>query len=248
MDPERDCHASYDNSAVLVDLAPVGEPSGAARAAAQALGVREESNGTLVEAVQEHLAIRQVLVILDNCQHLLDASARLADWLVRHCAEVRVVATSREPMRVAAEVAWPVPPLRLEHARELFVERAHAAHAALHLTDDDRSVVSEICHQLDGIPLANELAAARVPTLALGQIRDRLSQRLQLLSGGGRLTSARHQTLRAAIDWSYGLLLGRERQLFDHLAVFSGGRNLVSAEQVCADRHNRVIRDSGCAH
>jgi len=230
----RRLEADYDNGAVLVDLAPVSDPSGVVRAAADALGIQEESNRSLLDTVQEHLAIRQVLVMLDNCEHLLDASARLADWVVRHCAEVRVVATSREPMRFAAEVAWPVPPLRLEHARELFVERAHAAHAALHLTDDDQSVVSEICQELEGIPLAIELAAARVPTLALRQIRDRLSQRLRLLSGGGRLTSARHQTLRATIDWSYGLLLERERQLFDQLAVFSGGWDLTAAEQVCA--------------
>jgi predicted ATPase/class 3 adenylate cyclase/ribosome-binding protein aMBF1 (putative translation factor) len=230
----RRVEADYDNGAVLVDLAPVGEPSGVVRAVAQALEIREEPNRSLMDTIRDHLAIRQVLVILDNCEHVLDGGAQLADWLVRHCPEVRIVATSREPMRVAPEVTWQVPPLRLEHARELFVQRAHAAHAALHLTDDDHLVVSEICQELEGIPLAIELAAARVPTLALRQIRDRLTQRLRLLSGAGRLTSARHQTLRAAIDWSYGLLLERERQLFDQLAVFSGGWELGALEHICA--------------
>jgi predicted ATPase/class 3 adenylate cyclase/transcriptional regulator with XRE-family HTH domain/Tfp pilus assembly protein PilF len=230
----RRVEVEYDNGAAYVDLAPVTNSADVSRAVVQALGLQEERNRSLLETVQDYLGVRQVLIVLDNCEHVLDGSARVTDTLVRNCREVRILATSREPMRIKSELAWPVPPLRMQGACELFIERARAAHAGLHLSDAERILVGQICQQLDGMPLAIELAAARVPTLALPQIAARLSERLRLLSGGNRLESPRHQTLRGAIDWSYALLSNREKSIFGQLSVFSGGWDLAAAEYVCA--------------
>lgn len=234
----RRLEAEYADGGVYVDLAPVTDPALVPQAVALALGVREERNRPLIQTVQGHLAARQLLFILDNCEHLLEASARLVDALARNCPELRLLATSREPMRINAERAWPVPPLRLDEACELFIERARAAHARMHLTAADNVVIAEICQKLDGMPLAIQLAAARVPALALPEIAARLSERLRVLSSGARLDSPRHRTLRAAIDWSYSLLSDGERRLFEQLAVFAGGWDLSAAEQVCTSENH----------
>jgi predicted ATPase/DNA-binding XRE family transcriptional regulator len=226
----------YADGTAFVDLASLLDPTLLAQAVARAVDAREQAGLSLEDTVRRHLRTRQVLVILDNCEHLLEAVARLADVLARNCPRVQILTTSREALRVRGEIAWRVPPLTIDNAARLFVERAQAAQPALKLGDESTPLIAQICQRLDGIPLAIELAAVRVPAVGLDEIATRLEHRLRLLSRSNRLEAPRHQTLRAAIDWSYDLLSEPEQRLFERLAIFAGGWSLEAAEAVCASQ------------
>jgi predicted ATPase len=201
-----------------------------------------------VDAVVEYLASKNLLLLLDNCEHLLDASADLSATLLTRCPRLRVLATSREPLGVSGEVAWRVPSLQTLDSREqpsvdrlldyeaarLFVERARLVQPEFGVTEANASALAEICRQLDGIPLAIELAAARVRVLTPEQIARRLDHDLGLLSGGSRTALPRQRTLKATLDWSYDLLDEPERALLGRLSVFAGGFRLEAADKVCS--------------
>ena len=176
---------------------------------------------------------RQMLMVLDNCEHLLDASAALVVALLGAAPRLTVLATSREPLGVTGEATWQVPSLSLaDEAIELFADRARLARPDFAITDDNAAAVAEICRRLDGMPLAIELAAARVRALSLTEIVDSLHDRFRLLTGGSRTAVRRQQTLRASVDWSHALLTDTERVLFRRLAVFLGGFDLDAAQAV----------------
>ena len=179
------------------------------------------------------LAGRQALLVLDNCEHLVAAAADLADRVLARCPGMRVLATSREPLNITGEALWPVGPLAESPAERLFAERAAAVSPGFRLTAANSPAVSGICQALDGMPLAIELAAARVRAMTPAQIAERLDQRFRLLTGGSRTALPRHQTLRAVVDWSWDLLGDTERALLRRLSVFTGGATLEAAEQVC---------------
>ena len=179
------------------------------------------------------LAGRRALLVLDNCEHLVAAAADLADRVLARCPGMRVLATSREPLNITGEALWPVGPLAESPAERLFTERAAAVSPGFRLTAENSPAVSGICQALDGMPLAIELAAARVRAMTPAQIADRLDQRFRLLTGGSRTALPRHQTLRAVVDWSWDLLGDTERALLRRLSVFTGGATLEAAEQVC---------------
>ena len=228
----------------FVDLAPLGDPELVPQTVAAQLGVREQPGRPVLAALVDVLRRAPLLLVLDNCEHLVEACARLAGALLRACPGLRVLATSREPLGVAGEVVWRVPSLALPEATppseqledaaavRLFVARARAARPAFALTEQNARAVADVCRRLDGIPLALELAAAHVPLLSVEQIAERLDDALGLLTRGSRLAPARQQTVRATLDWSYGLLTPPERRLFDRLAVFAGGWTLAAAEGV----------------
>jgi predicted ATPase len=188
-----------------------------------------------------------VLLVLDNCEHLVEACAELAEALLHSCPKLRILATSREALGITGEVAWPVPSLSLPDLRRLpdieslpryesarlFVERTAAVKPTFALTEQNASAVAQICYRLDGIPLAIELAAARAKVLSVEQIADRLDDSFGLLSAGGRTAMPRHRTLHATMDWSHELLPDKERALFRRLSVFAGAFTLEAAESVC---------------
>jgi non-specific serine/threonine protein kinase len=232
----------------FVDLAPLADASLVPQAVATALGVREVPGRPLRTTIGEYLRGRAVLLVLDNCEHLLDACAHLADVLLRSCPRLRVLATSREILGLAGETAWRVPSLGLPDPRQplaaaslaqyeaprLFLERARAVLPSFEVTAESASVVAQICARLDGMPLAIELAAARVRVLTVEQIAARLDDRFRLLTGGSRTALRRQQTLQATLDWSYQLLPEAECALLRRLAVFAGGWTLEAAEAVSA--------------
>jgi predicted ATPase/DNA-binding SARP family transcriptional activator len=215
----------------FVELAGLTDGSLVAQATALAVGVPIPAQRSAHEALAAHLAAREAIIVLDNCEHVIDACARLAEDLLRAGPGVRVVATSREPLHCEGEVAWRVP--SLAEAGRLFVERA-AADPDFRPTEQDEATIEEICRGLDGMPLAIELAAARVAALSLDQIAARLGDSLDVLAAGSRTARTRQQTLRATIEWSHELLTGEERVLFRRLAIFAGGFTLEAAEDVCA--------------
>jgi predicted ATPase len=227
------CAARYEHGAVFVPLAPIADADLVPSTVARALGLREAGSVGPEELVRDHLETRHLLLCVDNLEHLLEA-AGFVGQIAESAPRVTVVATSRSPLRLAAEREYPVPPLPEGSATELFVERARATNPAFQLDEEAAGAVAEICGRLDGLPLAIELAAARTRSLGPVAIRARLDERLRLLTGGARDLPARQQTLRAAIDWSYELLEPEERQLFERLAVFAGGARLDAIEEVCA--------------
>ncbi len=187
-----------------------------------------------MDTLRRFVADRQILVVLDNCEHLLDASATLTVALLESCPRLSLLATSREPIGMTGELSWRVPSLPLaDKAIELFVDRACRARPDFVVTDDNAATVTEICRRLDGVPLAIELAAARVRALSLAEILDSLHDRFRLLTGGARTAVRRQQTLRASVDWSHALLTEPERVLFRRLAAFMGSFDLVGAQNVC---------------
>jgi non-specific serine/threonine protein kinase len=240
--------APYPDGAWLVDLAPLADPALVPPAVVAALGVRERPGRPPLATLAEYLRSRHLLLLLDNCEHLLEASARLADALLRACPHVTVLATSREALGLAGETPWRVPSLAVPEARrgrapealaqyeavQLFVQRAVTVQPDFALTDRTAAAVAQICIRLDGLPLALELAAARVRALPVGQLLERLEDRFRLLTGGSRTAPARHQTLRAAVAWSYALLAAPEQRLFARLSVVAGGCTLDAAEAVGA--------------
>ena len=238
----------YANGVWLIELAPLNDPGLLAQTVAAVFGIPTQSNRLHTELLIDFMRPRSALLILDNCEHLLDASAHLADMLLKHCPKLKILATSREAFGILGEIVYPMPSLRLpdlqrtlEHFREyesvrLFEERARLAQPDFELTMENAASIARICSSLDGIPLAIELAAARVNLFSTAQIAARLDDRLSLLTGGSRTALPRQQTLRASIDWSWNLLTDPERALLRRLTVFAGGWTLEAAESVCSDR------------
>jgi predicted ATPase/DNA-binding CsgD family transcriptional regulator len=216
-----------------VDLAPVIHPGVVGVTVARTLGLPDQPGRSTMDTLLRFVRDRQMLVVLDNCEHLLDATAELAVALLGGAPGLTVIATSREPIGVTGEATWRVPSLSLaDEAIELFIDRAHRARPDFRITDDNTMTVSEICRRLDGMPLAIELAAARVRALSLTEILEGLRDRYRLLTGGARTAVRRQQTLRASMDWSYALLTESERVLFRRLAVFLGGFDLDAAQAI----------------
>ncbi|MFM9369152.1 AfsR/SARP family transcriptional regulator [Streptomyces sp. Da 82-17] len=233
--------AGHPAPAWLAELAPLDRPEAVPGAVVSALGLRETALMTSelgpaqddpTALLVEHCAPRGLLLVLDNCEHLVDATARLAETLLTRCPELRILATSREPLGVPGEAVRPVDPLPEPTAHRLFAERAAAVQPGFDPADDP-DAVAEICARLDGLPLAIELAAARLRLLTPRQIADRLDDRFRLLTSGSRTVLPRQQTLRAVVDWSWDLLDERERSVLREVSVFAGGWDLTAAEAVC---------------
>jgi predicted ATPase/DNA-binding CsgD family transcriptional regulator len=214
----------------VVDFATVTESDEVVRAVAAAVGIGERPGQPLAETLVEVLRNRAALLVLDNCEHVVTAGAELAAALLHGCLELKILATSREPLGITGEIAWPMPPLK--EAMRLFTERAQAVRPSFALTENTAPVVSQIAHQLDGLPLALELAAARVRVLTVDEIADRLGDALSLLIGD-RTTVARHRSLQATFDWSHALLSRAEQLLFRRLSIFRGGFTLDAVEVIC---------------
>ena len=226
------------DSVAWVDLAPLGDPGAVVLRAASALSLFSAQEAT-IDALVESIRGRELLIVLDDCEHLIEASAELARTLLVRCPNLRILATSREPLGVAGEHVWPVPPIAPHEALQLFAERAAAVDPAF-TPGEDRETVADICRRLDGIPLAIELAAARVRMLTPRQIAERLEDRFAILTGGARTAIPRHRTLRAAIDWSFALLSEEEQALLARLSVFAGSFSLDAAEAVCGADLDRL--------
>jgi predicted ATPase/DNA-binding winged helix-turn-helix (wHTH) protein len=218
----------------LVDLAPLSDAGLVPEAVASAVDVRQAPMRTPIETLSDYLRTREALLILDNCEHLIAACAHLAETLLHAAPRLRILATSREALHVAGERVWRVPPLSQDEALTLFGERATAVEPAFTLTAANNPTVTEICTRLDGIPLAIELAAARLNVLSVEQIRSRLDDRFRLLADGPRTARARQRTLEATVAWSYDLLSEPERLLLRRLSVFAGRWQLEAAETVCS--------------
>src|ERR1700675_669914 len=216
-----------------VDLAPITDPELVPLTVARALGLPDQPGRSTMDILLRFVRDRQMLVVLDNGDHLLDASAEVVVAVLSGAARLTVLATSREAIGVAGEVSWRVPSLSLDdEAIELFTDRARHARPDFTVTDGNAAVVGEICARLDGMRLAIELAAARVRALSLAEILESLHDRFRLLTGGARTAVRRQQTLRASVDWSHALLTGPERVLLRRLAVFLGGFDLDAAQAV----------------
>ncbi len=232
----------------LVELAALTDPGLVPQTVANVLGLREEAGKSLTQSLAEHLKSKFLLLVLDNCEHLLDACASLADALLRNCPNVLIVATSREGLGIAGETTYRVPSLSLPDPTQpqtpeslshyesvrLFIERAVQVKTGFNVTKQSALALASICHRLDGIPLAIELAAARVRSLTVEEVNQKLDQRFRLLTGGSRTALPRQQTLRSLIDWSYDLLNESEKAILCRLSVFSGGWTLEAAEKVCS--------------
>jgi predicted ATPase/class 3 adenylate cyclase/DNA-binding CsgD family transcriptional regulator len=225
--------SEFDDGICYVDLSPVTIPEAVPVTVARTVGLPDQPGRSTVDTIIRFISDRTLLIVLDNCEHLLDASGELIIELLNACPHLTILATSRETLGVAGEVTWRVPSLSLaDEAVELFADRATRGRPGFTLGDDNRAVVEEICRRLDGMPLAIELAAARVRSLSLAQIADSLNDRFRLLTGGARSAVRRQQTLRASVDWSHALLTEPERTLFRRLAVFMGGFDLEAAQAV----------------
>ncbi len=231
----------------LVELAPVSEQGAVASAISQALGIKSQAGRPALETLLDALSSQYVLIVLDNCEHLIDDCAKVADAILRRCPRVHLMTTSREPLGIGGETIYRVPSLSLPGPDEvdasgaeasdavaLFMDRARAQAVDLVLNEETSSPVVSICRRLDGMPLAIELAAARLRSLSLESLHDRLDQRFRLLTGGSRSALPRQQTLRATVDWSYSLLNSPEQSLLRRLSVFAEGFDLEAAEAVCA--------------
>jgi predicted ATPase/serine/threonine protein kinase len=241
----RDLLDRYDAGVWLVDLAPLSDAEHVPAAIAAVLGVREEPGRPLLATLADSVKTQRMLLMLDNCEHMVEPAAAAAETLLRASAGMRMLVTSREVLGVAGEEVWQVQPLAVKFERttaedvlasdavQLFVERARLVRPGFAPDDRNARTIAEVCRRLDGIPLAIELAAARVKLLSVEQILAKLDDRFRLLTGGSR-TTARQQTLRATIDWSYTLLTSEEREMLGRLSVFAGGWGLEAAEAVCA--------------
>jgi predicted ATPase/class 3 adenylate cyclase len=231
----------------LVDLAPLAEGGLVPRAVAAPLDVRAEPGRPLAQTLIDHLRDKDLLIVLDNCEHLIQATSELVDDLLRAVPGLRILATSREALNIPGEATWRVPSLSLPdlthlpppdglgryEAVQLFVDRAVSAQPSFSLSEQNSAAVARVCHRLDGVPLALELAASRVKMLPPSEILRRLDDRFRLLTGGSRTALPRQQTLRAAVDWSHDLLSSAEQALFRRLSVFTGGFDLEAVEEVC---------------
>jgi predicted ATPase/class 3 adenylate cyclase/DNA-binding CsgD family transcriptional regulator len=228
--------AEFHDGVWYVDMAPTTYAEVVPVVVARALGLPDQPGTSTVGTLVRFVSDRQMLIVLDNCEHLLDASASLVTELLGACPALRLLTTSREPINVSGEVTFLVPSLSLaDEAIELFADRARRVRPDFSVTDDNAATVTEICRRLDGMPLAIELAAARVRALSLDEIVGSLHDRFRLLTGGARTAVRRQQTLRASVDWSHALLTEPERVLFRRLAVFLGGFDLDAAQAAAGD-------------
>jgi predicted ATPase/DNA-binding CsgD family transcriptional regulator len=240
-------HATFRNGVQWVDLSALADPSLVPDVVATRCGVADHSSAAVLDALVSALRSQHLLLVLDNCEHLLTACAHLIETLLGHCPDLHVLATSREPLAIPGEVIWLVPPLRVpEHdsyasieellayeSAQLFVMRATAVLPAFRLTLENAPNVARICQRVEGLPLALELAAARLRTMSLEEIAERLDDACRLLTRGSRTAHQRQQTLRATLDWSYDLLSDPERTVFRQLACFAGSFSFQAAEVVC---------------
>ena len=241
---------AYADGVWWIELAPLADSTLLPQVMAAVLGVREQPEEPILHSLVHTLRPKNMLLVLDNCEHLIEACARLAEALLGACANLRILATSREALNIAGENTWTVPSLSLPdmgekrltftelsqyEAVQLFVDRAVAVQPGFKLTELNAQAVVQVCQRLDGIPLAIELAAARMKVLQSAEIAKRLDDRFNLLTSGSRTALPHHQTLRAALDWSYNLLSEPERMLLRRLSVFAGGCTLEAVEQVCTD-------------
>lgn len=217
------------------DAAPIADGALLTSCVAGALGVREVPSEALIDTVVREVADQHALLVIDNCEHVIDHAARLVERLLGDCPRLHILATSREPVGVSGETAMRVPSLADDAAVQLFIDRARAASAGFEVTPESEDAVTEVCQRLDGIPLAIELAAARVRVLTPEQIAAGLADRFRLLTGGSRTALPRQRTLEASVDWSYRLLSDSERVLLDRLSVFAGGFTLEAVRRVCSD-------------
>ena len=262
----REMIHAFPDGVWLVDLSPLSEPTLVLQAIATVLKVHGAPNRPYVDRVSDHLGDKRVLLILDNCEHLVGACAALAHRLLASCPNLAILVTSREPLGVEGEVTWRVPPLAVPgqtvalsageegmsaakgfDAIQLFIERAEVVRPSFELTPKNVEHVAQICRQLDGIPLAIELAAAWVRILPEDELLDRLADRFRLLRGTTRTGPPHHQTLRATLDWSYAHLTDPERGFFRRLAIFAGGWTLDAAAAVCKDRDAATSQGAAAA-
>lgn len=227
--------SDFPHGVWLIELAPLSDPAQIIPALAQVFGLRETPFNPLANVVLDYLRDKKLLLLFDNCEHLVEACARIADDLLHQCAGLHILASSREALGIAGEAAYRVPSLADTESSQLFVERARAANASFKLTDANAGTIARICRRLDGIPLAIELAAARIKLLTPEQLATRLDDRFRLLVGGSRTALPRQQTLRALIDWSYDLLSAEEKRLLQFASVFAGGWTLEAIEYVAED-------------
>ncbi len=245
---------AFPDGVWFIELAPLADPALVPQTVATVLGVREEPGRPIMATLLDWLRAKQLLLLLDNCEHLIDACAQFADSVLHACPHVKILATSREALGITGERTFQVPSLEIPNPNsqipttelaqlesvQLFVDRAQAVQATFQLTDANTAAVAQICQRLDGIPLAIELAAARVKAMRVEQVAERLHSRFLLLTGGSRTALRRQQTLRAAIDWSHNLLSEPERVLLRRLSVFAGGWTLEAAEAVCSSQSSVV--------
>ncbi len=232
----------------FIELAPLSNPDLIPQTILSALDVSEQKGRPPLEVLQEYLAHKNLLIVLDNCEHLIEASAKTANAILNAAPNVKILASSREALGVHGELSWSVPSLSLpdpkeSHAPEqltqyeavrLFMDRAALVVSHFAMNKENAPAIAQICFRLDGIPLAIELAAARTKMMSAEQITAHLDDRFRLLTGGARTALPRQQTLRSMIDWSYSLLSESEKLLLRRLAVFAGGWTLEAAEAVCA--------------
>ncbi|GAA4486406.1 LuxR family transcriptional regulator [Rhodococcus olei] len=243
----EDSRRSFADGVWLVELGELGDPDLVADTVATALGLREQPGHSALTLLTDHLAPMSLLLVLDNCEHLVDAVADLAETLLRACPDLRILATSREPLAIGGEAVLRVPSLTVPDSQRpqplpglpryeaitLFVERAAAAVPGFELTEENHGAIVEICHQLDGLPLPIELAAVRLRAMSTGQILERLTDRYQLLTKGTRGAPTRQQSLRMSIDWSHELCTATEQVLWRQLSVFASSFELDAVEGVC---------------
>src|SRR5512139_2627425 len=241
----------------LIELAPIRDPLLLPRIVTTTIGLRDEPQRPVIDMLCDYLHEKRLLLVFDNCEHLVDACAQLADRILRTAPSVRMIASSREALNIPGEVTYLIPPLELPEsdppasldtvceveAVRLFIDRAAAALPSFRASDENIASIVKICRHLDGIPLAIELAAAKIRVLGVEQIDERLGDRYRFLTGGSRTSLERHQTLRAAIDWSYNLLSPEEQSLFLRLSIFSGGWSLEAAEAVCGGDGQQDVLD-----
>jgi predicted ATPase/class 3 adenylate cyclase len=238
----------FDHGVWFVELAPLTDPELIPQTILSAIGISEQQGKLPLEVLTEYFHDKQTLIVLDNCEHLVSASAQVANALLNAAPRLKVLASSREALGVKGELSYPIPSLSLPDIKQLpiieqlsqyeavrlFIDRALLVSRHFIVDKDNALIIAQICYRLDGIPLAIELAAARVKVMSVEQISKRLDDRFRLLTGGARTSLPRQQTLRALIDWSYDLLLEKERLLLQRLSVFAGGWTLEAAEEVCA--------------
>jgi predicted ATPase len=238
----------FEDGVWMVELASLAEPSLVPHIVGSTLGVRERPGSSLTGALSDYLRTRKLLLILDNCEHLIDACAELAEAWLHSCPGLHVLATSREALGITGEISWPVPSLSLPDLRRLpdfeslpryesarlFLERAATVKPSFKLTEQNASAVAKISYRLEGIPLAVELAAARTKVLSVEEISVRLGDSFRLLAAGSRTAMPRQRTSQATMDWSHELLSQTERVVFRRLSVFAGGFALEAAESICA--------------
>lgn len=254
-----DLLSTFPDGVWFIELAALSDPSLLLHTIQNTLGLIDQKNQPALLALQEHLKEKKALFILDNCEHLIEDCAKLAFDLLSQTTHLKILASSREALSMYGEFAWRVPSLSLPDANSiteadqlsryeavnLFIERAQLINPHFKLDENNASSIAQICSRLDGIPLALELAAARLKTLSVEQIHTRLGDRFNLLTNGARTLPHRHQTLQATIDWSYNLLSENEKVLFQRLSIFSGGWSLESAESVCSGNgiHKKEVLD-----